>query len=89
MPLNCFQHRISNSLYAMRVGGLEMKAEAMNLVQWQERFGAEEACMEALKQQRWPNGFQCPKCGHDHGHWMANRKLYQCGRCRCGFWPSI
>ncbi len=59
-----------------------MKAEAMNLLQWQERFGSEEACAEALKQQRWPNGFQCPKCGHDHGQWVATRKIYQCGRCR-------
>jgi hypothetical protein len=82
MPLNYFQLSISNSLCANRIGGLEMKAEAMNLVQWQERFGTEEACMEALKQQRWPEGFQCPKCGHDHGHWIADRKLYQCGRCR-------
>ncbi|HYW75498.1 MAG TPA: IS1595 family transposase [Gammaproteobacteria bacterium] len=59
-----------------------MKAEAMHLVQWQARFGSEEACAEALEQQRWPNGFQCPKCGHDHGHWLASRKLYQCARCR-------
>ena len=55
-----------------------MKAEAMNLLQWQERFGTEEGCIEALKQQRWSSGFQCPKCGHDHGHWIANRKVYQC-----------
>ena len=59
-----------------------MKAEAVNLVQWQQRFGTEEACIEALRQQRWPNGFQCPKCGHDHGHWIVTRKVYQCGRCR-------
>ena len=53
-----------------------MKAEAMNLLQWQERFSTEEACAEALKQQRWPNGFQRPKCGHghDHGHWIGSRK---------------
>ena len=59
-----------------------MKAEAMNLLQWQERFGTEEGCIEALKQQRWSSGFQCPKCGHDYGHWIASRKVYQCGRCR-------
>lgn len=58
-----------------------MKAESISLVQWQERFGTEEACTEALKQQRWPSGFQCPKCGHGHGHghghWIAARKVYQ------------
>ncbi|WP_139138597.1 transposase, partial [Acidithiobacillus thiooxidans] len=55
-----------------------MKAEAMNLLQWQARFGTEEECAEALKQQRWPNGFQCPHCGHDQGHWVVSRKVYQC-----------
>jgi len=59
-----------------------MKAEGMNLVQWQARFGTEEACLEALKQKRWPEGFQCPKCGHDRGYWIAGRKLFQCGHCR-------
>ena len=59
-----------------------MKAEAMNLLQWQARFDTEEACAEALKQQRWPNGFQCPHCGHDQGHWVASRKVYQCNHCR-------
>ncbi|MBU2789395.1 transposase, partial [Acidithiobacillus caldus] len=29
------------------------------------RGGTEEACLEALKQKRWPEGFRCPKCGHD------------------------
>ncbi len=43
-----------------------MKAEAVNLVQWRERFGTEAACMEALKPQRWLNCFRCPICGHDH-----------------------
>jgi hypothetical protein len=64
------------------VGGIQMKAEAMNLLQWQERFGTGEACAEALKQQCWPNGFQCPECGHDQEHWIGSRKVCQCGRCR-------
>ncbi|MBU2762678.1 transposase, partial [Acidithiobacillus caldus] len=59
-----------------------MKAEATNLLQWQARFGTEKACLEALKQKRWPEGFQCPKCGHDRGYWIAERKLFQCGHCR-------
>lgn len=59
-----------------------MKAKAMNLLQWQARFGTEEACAEALKQHRWPNGFQCPQCGHDQRHWVASRKVYQCNHCR-------
>jgi len=59
-----------------------MKAEAMNLLKWLACFGTEEACLVALKQKRWPKGFRCPKCGHDHGYWIAGRKLFQCGYCR-------
>jgi hypothetical protein len=34
-----------------------MKAEAMNLLQWQERFGTEEACAEALNNCAGPMAF--------------------------------
>lgn len=53
-----------------------MKAAAMNLVQWQARFGTKEACLEMLKQKCWPEGFQCPKGGHDHGYCIAGQKLF-------------
>ncbi len=42
-----------------------MKSEAMDLVRWQQRFGTEDGCIEALKQHCWSDGFQRPKCGHD------------------------
>jgi hypothetical protein len=41
-------------------------------LQWQARFGTEEACLEALKQKRWPEGFRCPKCGHDRGSFVGS-----------------
>jgi transposase-like protein len=31
---------------------------------------------------RWPEGFICPKCGHDHYYYLETRKLYQCEKCR-------
>ncbi len=34
----------------------------MTLLEWQDTFGTEAACEEHLFQQRWPNGFVCPKC---------------------------
>ncbi len=40
----------------------------MNLLHCQARFGAEEKYAEALKQQRRPNSFQWPYCGH--GYWV-------------------
>lgn len=44
-----------------------MKTAELNLLDWQERFGTEASCAQALAEQRWPQGFRCPRCGHDHG----------------------
>jgi len=38
-----------------------MKMESISLLEWQNRFGSEEACAEALKKVRWPDGFICPE----------------------------
>ena len=39
-----------------------MRMEAISLLEWQNRFGSEKACAEALKKVRWPTGFSCPEC---------------------------
>jgi len=54
----------------------------MTLQEFQERFGTEEACREYLYQQRWPNGFVCPKCGHtEHFNIKARGGKLQCKAC--------
>ena len=58
-----------------------MKALAIDLLEWQKRFGTEEACGEALARQRWPEGFRCPRCGHDHGYTISTRQSYECSSC--------
>jgi transposase-like protein len=58
-----------------------MKAEGVNVVEWQARYGTEEACATALAKRRWPGGFVCPKCGHDHGYYVTTRRVYQCAHC--------
>ncbi len=40
-----------------------MNTAEMNLMDWQERFGSEATCAQALARQRWPEGFRCPRCG--------------------------
>lgn len=59
-----------------------MKTEAISFMEWQKRFGSNEACMHYLAQQRWSEGFQCPRCGHDHGYLIQPRCLYECAQCR-------
>lgn len=66
---------------------------AMNLIQFQhglslpaflEQFGTEAQCEAALKIARWPNGFQCPRCGqteHSLLH-VGRHDTFQCKNCR-------
>ena len=49
--------------------------------EFEQCFGTEAQCIEALALWRWPNGFLCPKCGHDKGYRLAYRGLRQCARC--------
>src|SRR5712692_5735538 len=50
------------------------------LVEFDERFGTEAACREYLTRLRWPDGFRCPKCGHERG-WTNQRHDIQCAQC--------
>lgn len=59
-----------------------MKMPKITLLEWQQRFGTEEACAAELAKIRWPNGYQCPACGSTKSYYIATRKLYQCSKCR-------
>ena len=50
--------------------------------EFQERFQSEDDCFQYLKKLRWPNGFQCPRCGHTKAYFMKKRKVFQCTNCR-------
>lgn len=58
--------------------------QGMSLPEFLESFGTNEACAEALRCARWPEGFVCPACGGQaHCRVMGNgRSLYQCHACR-------
>jgi len=46
----------------------------------ERRFSSEAACREYLFQLRWPDGFRCPRCGHDKA-WRTGRSLFVCAGC--------
>ena len=50
------------------------------LLEFEERFGTEEACIQYLFNVRWPEGFRCPHCGCPEA-WPMRRGLYRCVRC--------
>ncbi|MBB6636407.1 IS1595 family transposase [Cohnella thailandensis] len=54
-------------------------------------YSTEEACIQALFQARWPNGFRCPACGHSNFYTVSSRRLplYQCASPYCRHQTSI
>lgn len=50
------------------------------IVELEDRFHSEEACREYLFSLRWPEGFRCPRCGHDAA-WALARGLHECAVC--------
>jgi len=63
------------------------KQSALSWVEFQQKFATEEACRQHLFKMRWPNGFQCPKCGNKRAYPLSKRKLYECTA--CGYQASV
>lgn len=55
-------------------------------MEFEQCFSSEEACREYIFKLRWPEGFRCPRCGHEKA-WLKSRKLYHCAH--CGYETSI
>ena len=53
--------------------------QGMSLPEFMQRFGTEMQCAAALEAARWPQGFQCPRCGHaEHSALKSgSRKTFQ------------
>lgn len=58
-----------------------MRQDPMSLLEFQNRFPNEELCREHLFRIRWPEGYSCPRCGHDEYSHITTRHLYQCRSC--------
>ncbi len=52
------------------------------LRQFQIDFATEEACQRYLATCRWPDGFVCPRCGHQRAYELVNTRRRQCAGCR-------
>jgi transposase-like protein len=56
----------------------------MNVAEFMERFGSQEACVEHLRSVRWGRNlerFACLACGHRKGWWLPKRQLVECCEC--------
>jgi transposase-like protein len=50
------------------------------IMEFEKNFSTEEACQKFLFKLRWPDGFRCPRCGHEKA-WPLKGALYQCAKC--------
>lgn len=48
-----------------------------------QRYATEAACQDALLKHRWPQGFQCPHCGHGACYHLRTRRAVQCANRSC------
>jgi len=53
----------------------------LTILEFQRRFGTEEACREYLFASRWPEGFVCPGCGARGAGGETCRHLWICTAC--------
>ncbi len=56
-----------------------MEDYPQNLQELEARFSTEDVCRQYLVQLRWPDGFVCPRCGHERA-WFVGIRL-ECGQC--------
>ena len=53
-------------------------------IEFEKRFHTEKACYDYLFKMKWPDGFVCPKCGHQF-YWISAKYVYICTRCESHF----
>ncbi len=44
-------------------------------------FSDEQVCIDAVAALRWPNGPECPDCGHGEHYYLATQKRWKCKKC--------
>ena len=52
------------------------------ILEFQSRFGDEQACLDYLFKCRWPEGFVCPRCKGQVAWPVTTRRLWECAGCR-------
>jgi len=58
------------------------------LVSFIRKYPDEAACIKALADLKWPNGFVCQKCNHNKAHHLKGRpRIFECSS--CGFQNSV
>jgi transposase-like protein len=59
------------------------------LREFQLTFADEDACASYLAACRWPDGFRCPRCGHNRAYSLTAARLWQCAAPSCRYQTSL
>ena len=51
------------------------------IMEFERKFATEEACAAFLREQRWPDGFRCPRCAGTKSWQLQARQLDECAVC--------
>jgi transposase-like protein/Zn ribbon nucleic-acid-binding protein len=52
-----------------------------SLIEFQDTYRDEDACIRYLVERRWPNGFVCPACGSMKAWQLNGRPVWECREC--------
>ncbi|WP_100180569.1 transposase [Bradyrhizobium nitroreducens] len=52
-----------------------------SLIEFQQTYGDEDACIRFMVECRWPEGLVCLKCGSTKAWPMTGRLVWECGAC--------
>src|SRR2546429_3857430 len=44
-------------------------------------YSDEQVCIDAVAKLRWPNGPECPACGHKEHYYLKTQKRWKCKEC--------
>jgi len=71
-------------MYPQPIGETHMskRHKERSLLEFHKTFFTEEARVQHLGEMRWPDGFRCPRCGHEEAglyareiFWIASRAV--------------
>jgi transposase-like protein len=46
-----------------------------------KHYSDEQVCIDAVARMRWPNGAECPACGHKDHYYLKTQKRWKCKEC--------
>lgn len=53
----------------------------MTITEFAAKFHDDSACLQYLIENRWPEGFICPRCDQTEGWWLEKYNRFECKKC--------